>query len=95
MLQWTRTCDTCGETIPPASTYYEGRTTAEAAAPLLDAEDARLVPTFAQEADGEVVFDLCGDCVAVSENLHVLARPRRNGTRFSEACSKSHYRKLG
>lgn len=94
MLKWTRTCDVCGEAISSAATYYEGRTTAEAAAPLLDAPDLRLVPTFEQEADGEVRFDFCGDCVARSRNLHALTRPRRNGS-SADACLNSHYRKHG
>ena len=52
-------CDICGEVMrEPLRLYFDARDVA----PLLDTDCPELVPSFRQEADGRVRFDLCAQC---------------------------------
>lgn len=66
-----RHCDICSSVIPLGRRYRVGWTTAEAAAKLLDTDDPRLVPTWTQEPDGRVRFEICAGCTRGSMGLNL------------------------
>ena len=68
-----RTCDICGSDIPQGEKYRRVTMEPEAAAILLEARDADLVPDMSQDKDGKVNIDICLEChmnmgPAVKEN---------------------------
>ncbi len=68
-----RFCDVCAEPIPRGTPYRCGYTIPEAVAAWFD--DARFLPTFTQEPDGTVRFDVCGRCATGSESLQAHSQP--------------------
>ena len=58
----TRLCDICTEPIPKGKVYRVGYTTPDAAAAIIDTDNPAVVPTWTQDEDGIVRFDVCLDC---------------------------------
>jgi hypothetical protein len=63
-------CDTCSAVIPRGTRYRVGWTTTEDAAKLVDSDDRATVPTWTQEPDGSVRFEVCAGCTRRSVGLY-------------------------
>jgi hypothetical protein len=63
-----RLCDVCENLIPFNAAYRLGTLSPQAAAGLLEVDDARLVPTWTQVPDGTVELDICLECFGLMDD---------------------------
>lgn len=69
-----RLCDTCGDVIPRGVAYRVGYTTPDAVESWFE-DEPEFLPTFTEEPDGIVRFDLCLGCAGESESLQTNSEP--------------------
>ena len=61
-----RTCDVCGQAIPPRTGFHQVRLRPEAVRIFLGLADAELEPNWriAKDGSGQVELDICQQCRA-------------------------------